>query len=187
MTGELDLSGCDVPYALAVADCTFQQEPRPEAASTKLVGLSGSRFPGLLMRDARGDGLLRLTGCHSDQLVRLTRAHVTGTADLSSMSISGAPALHADSLVVERDLLCRDATIHGELLMWSARIGGTLVLGATRIINPDGVTLNSDGLMVDGGLFCGEVSSPHAPCSPRGNYGCKTRKSHAAAYSPEHA
>lgn len=111
-----------------MTDCTFQQEPRLEAASTKLVSLSGSRLPGELMRDALVDGLLHLTGCRSDQPVRLTRAHVTGTADLSDMSISGAPALHADSLIVERDLLCRDATIHGELLTWSARIGGTPVL-----------------------------------------------------------
>ncbi|CAL9673156.1 hypothetical protein SUDANB15_07559 (plasmid) [Streptomyces sp. enrichment culture] len=160
VTGELDLSGCDVPYALAMTECTFQQEPRLEAASTKLINLSGSRLPGLLMRDARVDGFLRLTGCRSDQPVQLARAHVTGTADLSNASISGAPALHADSLIVERDLICRDATINGELLMWSARIGGTLVMEATHIINPDGVTLNGDGLVVDGGLFCGEVLTP---------------------------
>ncbi|WP_328760635.1 polymer-forming cytoskeletal protein [Streptomyces sp. NBC_00271] len=63
------------------------------------------------------------------------------------------PALHADSLVVERDLLCRDADINGELLMWSARIGGTLVLEGARIVNPEGATLNGDGIVVDGGLF----------------------------------
>lgn len=104
--------GCE-----CAVDRTFQQEPCLEAASTQLVSLSGSRLPGPLMRDARVDGPLRLTGYRSDQPVRLTRAHVTGTADLSHVSLSGAPALHTDSLVVERDLLCRDATIRGGLLM----------------------------------------------------------------------
>ncbi|MFJ1561561.1 translocation/assembly module TamB domain-containing protein [Streptomyces mirabilis] len=153
VTGKLDLSGCDVPYALTMTGCTFDHEPRLEAASTKLIDLTGSRLPGVLLRDARIDGLLRLADCRSTHSVRLTRTHVTGTADLTGLHVSGAPALHADSLVVERDLLCRDADINGELLMWSARIGGTLVLEGARIVNPEGATLNGDGIVVDGGLF----------------------------------
>ncbi|MER5927260.1 hypothetical protein [Streptomyces mirabilis] len=133
--------------------CTFDQEPRLEAASTKLIDLTGSRLPGVLLRDARIDGLLRLADCRSTHSVRLTRTHVTGTADLTGLHVSGAPALHADSLVVERDLLCRDADNDGELLMWRARIGGTLFLEGARIVNAEGATFNGDGIVVDGGLF----------------------------------
>ncbi|MCX4428774.1 hypothetical protein [Streptomyces mirabilis] len=153
VTGKPDLSGCDVPYALTMTGCTFDHEPRLEAASTKLIDLTGSRLPCVLLRDARIDGLLRLADCRSTHSVRLTRTHVTGTVDLTGLHVSGAPALHADSLVVERDLRCRDADINGELLMWSARIGGTLVLEGARIVNPEGATFNGDGIVVDGGLF----------------------------------
>ncbi|MGV9991620.1 hypothetical protein [Streptomyces sp. NPDC003374] len=164
VTGVLDLSGCELRYALVAQACTFDRQPSLEAASTGLVDLSGSAFPGLVLQDARVDGLLRLTGCHSSRPVRLTRAHVTGTADLTGLNVSGAPAphgdngvpaLHGDSLVVERDLLCRDAVIDGEALLWSARVGGTLVLEGAALTHPAGVTLNGDGLVVEGGLFGG--------------------------------
>ncbi|MFJ8637085.1 hypothetical protein [Streptomyces sp. NPDC093568] len=164
ITGALDLSGCDLQYSLVAQDCTFDQQPLLEASSTALIDLSGSAFPGLLLRDARVDGLLRLTGCRSSQAVRLTRAHVTKTADLTGLRVSGAPALLGDSLVVERDLLCRDAVIDGEVLLWSAHVGGTLVLEGAGITHPAGATLNGDGLVVDGGLFGGV--SPQVPGSP---------------------
>ncbi|MGW3118610.1 hypothetical protein ACWDBW_15975 [Streptomyces sp. NPDC001107] len=149
------MSGCDLQYALVAQDCTFDQQPVLEAASTGLIDLSGSAFPGLLLQDARVDGFLRLTGCRSSRPVRLTRAHVVGTVDLTGLSTGGAPALHGDSLVVERDLLCRDATIDGEVLLWSARVGGTLVLEGASITHRAGATLNGDGLVVEGGLFGG--------------------------------
>lgn len=164
VTGVLDLSGCDLRYALVAQACTFREQPLLEAASTGLIDLSGSAFPGLCLRDARVDGLLRLTSCRSSQPVRLTRAHVTGTADLTGLSVTGAPALHGDSLVVERDLLCRDAVIDGEVLLWSARIGGTLVLEGAGLTHLAGATLNGDGLVVEGGLFGGV--SPQASERP---------------------
>jgi hypothetical protein len=160
VTGSLDLSGCDLRYAMILRDCTFQEALRLEAASTGLVDLSGSRLPTLLMQDAQVDGPLRLKGCRFDDSLRLTRAHVTGSLDLTGMHARGAPALHADSLVVDRDVSCRDAEIHGEMLMWSARIGGTLVLEGARIAHPGGATLNGDGLVVEGGLFCGSGLAP---------------------------
>jgi len=169
VTGVLDLSGCDLQYALAAQACTFDQQPQLEAASTRLIDLSGSAFPGLLLQDARVDGLLRLTGCRSSRPVRLTRAHVTGTADLTGLSVSGTPALHADSLVVERDLLCREAVIDGEVLLWSARVGGTLVMEGASITHPAGATLNGDGLVVDGGFFGGiSLQAPGRPLVSEG-------------------
>ncbi|MFD6289562.1 hypothetical protein [Streptomyces sp. NPDC060205] len=156
VSGTVDLSGSDVPYPLVATDCVFEQTPLFEAASTKQVDLSGSQLPGLLLRDARVDGLLRLRNCRCDQPVRLTRAHVGGTLDLTAARLRGTPALHADSLVVERDLICRDAEVEGEMLMWSARIGGTLVAEGARVSHPEGATLNGDGLVVGAGLFGGD-------------------------------
>lgn len=135
----------------------FQGRPALEGARTRRVDFSGSQMPGLLLCDARVDGLLRLAECRSDGALRLTRAHITGTADLTGMSVRGAPALHADSLLVERDIICRDAIVNGEMLMWSARVGGTLVLEGARITNPGGATLNGDGLVIAAGLFCGNA------------------------------
>ncbi|MDO0916829.1 hypothetical protein QQM39_40285 [Streptomyces sp. DT2A-34] len=61
VSGALDLSGCDVPYAVIMTDCSFQEALRLEAASTRLVDLSGSQLPALLMQDAQVDGPLRLS------------------------------------------------------------------------------------------------------------------------------
>ncbi|MFD7282320.1 hypothetical protein ACFV80_36180 [Streptomyces sp. NPDC059862] len=141
-----------------MTDCDFQEALHLESASTRAVDLSGSRLSGLTLQDATIDGLLRLTNARSSSPVRLTRAHLTGTMDLTGAHIEGMPALHADSLVVERDLVCRDARITGEMLMWSCRIGGTFVLEGAHITNPDGATLNADGLTVDGGFFGGHTS-----------------------------
>ncbi|WP_217237479.1 hypothetical protein [Streptomyces sp. AC555_RSS877] len=155
VTGLLDLSACEVPCSLFLQDCSFQQAPRLEAASLKLVDFSGSRFPSLELHDARVDGALRLNGCHSFRHVRLSRTTVTGTADLAGLHAAGTPAVLADSLTVDQDLILRDADISGEVLMWSARIGGTFVIEGTRITNSPGVTLNGDGLVVGNGLFGG--------------------------------
>lgn len=46
VAGVLDLTGCHVPYALAMTNCTFEQRPCLEAASMKLVDLSDSQLPG---------------------------------------------------------------------------------------------------------------------------------------------
>ncbi|WP_123970925.1 hypothetical protein [Streptomyces sp. TLI_185] len=144
-----------------MTNCDFEREPRLEAASTKLIDLTHSKLPGLDLRDARVDGLFRFAHCRSARPLRLTRTRVSGTADLTGVCLGGTPALQADSLVAERDFLCRDAVVSGEVLMWSAQIGGTLVLENTRIINPGGVTLNGDGLVVGGGFFAG--TTPQAP------------------------
>ncbi|MFI8234897.1 oxidoreductase [Streptomyces sp. NPDC085900] len=157
----MELSGSDIPHAVVMTNCVFEQEPKFEAASTKLIDLSDSQMPGLDMRDVRVDGLLRLVNCRSSATLRLTRLHVSGTADLTRIRLNGNPALLADSLVAERDFLCRDAVIHGEALMWSARVGGTLVLENTCITNPGGVTFNGDGLVVEGGFFGG--NTPQGP------------------------
>ncbi|WP_223065024.1 hypothetical protein, partial [Streptomyces sp. IB201691-2A2] len=163
VVGTVDLSGCDVLYPLVAVGCAFEQAPQFEAASIKQVDLSGSHLPGLLMQDARVDGLLRLRNCRCGSPVRLTRAHVSGTLDLTAACLRGTPAFHADSLVVERDLICRDAEVDGEMLMWSAQIGGTLVAEGARVSNPAGATLNGDGIVVGGGFFGGNglASSSH--------------------------
>ncbi|WP_406841776.1 hypothetical protein ACICHK_42970 (plasmid) [Streptomyces sp. AHU1] len=160
VTGLLDLSECDVLYGLALTACSFEEAPRLEAATTRLVDLSGSRFPGLYMGGARVDGPLRLVWCRSSQQILLSQATVTGTADFTGLRVLGEPALLADSLTEERDLLLKDADITGEVLMWSARIGGTLVLNGARVANPMGVTLNGDGLVVDGGFFADTADRP---------------------------
>lgn len=160
VTDVLELSGCEVPYAVAITDCVFEEAPALEAASTRLIDLSDSRLPALSLRDTRIDGQLRLTGIHCAGSLGLTRAHVSGSLDLNRAHLNGTPALHADSLLVDRDVNCRSADIRGELLMWSARVGGTFVLEGARITHPDGATLNGDGLVVEAGLFCGGGLTP---------------------------
>ncbi|MDN3024055.1 hypothetical protein [Streptomyces sp. S.PB5] len=160
VSGVLDVSGCEVPYAMVMKDCSFGEAPVLESASTRRIDLSGSRFPALTLRDARIDGQLRLAGSRCEGSLGLTRAHVTGSLDLTGACLLGTPALHADSLLVERDVSCRDADIRGEMLMWSARVGGTFVLEGARVAHPGGATLNGDGMVVEGGLFCGAGLTP---------------------------
>ncbi|MEU6375595.1 hypothetical protein [Streptomyces sp. NPDC046909] len=155
VTGVLDLSGCEVPYAVAITESEFEDEPLLEAASTRSIDLRGSRLPGLSLRDAHVEGSLRLAAVRCEGPLGLTRARVTGSLDLTGARLAGTPALHADSLLVERDVNCRDADVRGEMLMWSARVGGTFVLEGARVVHPGGATLNGDGLVVEGGLFCG--------------------------------
>jgi hypothetical protein len=166
VTGVLDVSGCEVPYAMAMTDCTIEEAPVLEAASTRLIDLSGSRLPALSLGDARIDGQLRLAGIHCEGSLGLTRAHVSGSLDLNGAQLLGTPALHADSLLVDRDVSCRDADIRGEMLMWSARIGGTFVLEGARVTHPGGAT----GWWSRAGCSAG-------PGSRRQDRGCSPRAS----------
>jgi hypothetical protein len=156
ITGVLDLSFADVPYAALLRDCEFVEVPHLYGARLRQVNLSGSRLPGLQASDARIDGLLWLKDCRFDGPVLLVGTQVDGALSLRSARLQGERALQADGLAVGRDLVAADLTVSGSALLRGARVHGAIVLDCARLSCPDGVALDLDRARVEGAVQLGD-------------------------------
>ncbi|MEV0403264.1 hypothetical protein [Actinoallomurus sp. NPDC050550] len=150
ITGRLDLSFADVPYAALLRDCEFAETPSLYGARLRQVNLSGSRLPGLQASDARIDGLLWLKGCRFDGPVLLVGTQVDGALSLSSARIDAERALQAGGLTVARDLIATDLTVSGSTRLRGARVQGAIILDRARLSCPGGVALELDRARVEG-------------------------------------
>ncbi|MCO5997573.1 translocation/assembly module TamB domain-containing protein [Actinoallomurus rhizosphaericola] len=156
ITGTLDLSFADVPYAALLRDCEFAERPSLYGARLRQVNLSGSRLPGLQASDARVDGLLWLEGCRFDGSVLLVGTQVDGTLSLASARIDAERALQAGGLTVARDLIATDLTVSGSARLRGARVRGAIVLDRARLSCPGGVALELDRARVEGAVALGD-------------------------------
>ncbi|GAA4618921.1 hypothetical protein GCM10023195_85350 [Actinoallomurus liliacearum] len=156
ITGRLDLSFADVPYAVLLRDCEFAERPSLYGARLRQVNLSGSRLPGLQAADARIDGLLWLEGCRFDGPVVLVGTQVDGALSLSSARIDAERALQAADLTVARDLIAVGLTVSGSARLRGARVQGAIVLDRARLSCPGGVALELDRARVEGAVALGD-------------------------------
>ena len=156
VTGSLNLSFAEIPYAMLLTDCTFAEELVLYGARTRHVNLSGSRFPGLYASDAQVGGLLWLENCRIERPLKLTGTQIDGSLSLCGAVVQGDPAVWANSLTVNRDFACSDMTINGEFRIRGARVAGTTVFDRSRFERPGGIAFNGDGLIAERGLFCRE-------------------------------
>jgi hypothetical protein len=152
VTGRLDLSWADVPYAMVLQDCFFDEPPALHGASARLADFSGSVMAGLQISEIKTDALV-LDRCHFSGPVDATGASVSGTFSLRAAELQGDPALLGGSLAVGRDMICANMTVRGEILLWGARVGGALVFDGAILKNPDRNALTADGLIAERGLF----------------------------------
>jgi hypothetical protein len=109
-------------------------------------------------------------GAGGDGAVNLGGARIGGSIDCSAADLrSGSgPALGADGLQVAQDMLCDHLKADGGIVL-GGHIGRLLSLEGAAASNPGGSALLSDGLRVDGPMFCrngftaqGEVRLPGA-------------------------
>ncbi|WP_345434120.1 hypothetical protein [Actinoallomurus vinaceus] len=157
ITGLLDLSFADVPYAALLRGCEFTERPTLYGARLRQVNLIGSRLPGLQASDAHVDGLLWLEECRFDGPVILVGTEVNGALSLSSARIDGGPALRADGLTVSRDLIADDLQVSGEVFLRGIRVQGAIVLDGARLSCPGGMALNLDRVRVEDVLDLGRL------------------------------
>ncbi|MEV5707341.1 hypothetical protein [Actinoallomurus sp. NPDC052274] len=155
ITGLLDLSFADVPYAALLRDCDFAETPSLYGARLRQMNLSGSRLPGLHASDARIDGLLWLKGCRFDGPVLLVGTQVDGALSLSSARVDGERALQADGLTVARDLIAAGLTVSGSARLRGVRVQGAIILDRARLFCPGGVALDLDRARVEGAVALG--------------------------------
>ncbi|MCO6009057.1 hypothetical protein NE236_29195 [Actinoallomurus purpureus] len=152
ISGVLDLSFADVPYAALLHDCEFAEKPSLYGAHLRQVNLAGSRLPGLQAADARIDGLLWLKECRFDGQVTLVGAQVDGALSLRSARIDGARALYADDLTVSRDLVAVDLRVAGPISLRGAKVHGAMTLDNARLSHPGGVAVDAEGISLPNGL-----------------------------------
>ncbi len=179
VTGELDLTGLEVPFPLRFDGCEFDAAPVVEGAQLFELSLTGSpRLPGLL-----GNGL-RLR-----RDLDLSRSHIAG-AHWTSASTTKRSAVWLCEAEIGGRLLCLDTVIDGqgdrslqadrirvggavrllqefhsdgEIRLIGARISGTLDLSGAHIVAPGGPALNLEDAVLEGSMFLIESSAERRP------------------------
>ena len=125
ITGELNLTGADVPFDLVFGWCAFEAAIVARSARTRTVSLHGSHVPGLNAAglETRGDVYLR-RGFEARGEVRLVGATIGGNLDCEDGSFCnrGDRALNADSATVSGTLFLREARIDGIADLTRSRI-----------------------------------------------------------------
>ncbi|HEU5473030.1 MAG TPA: hypothetical protein VFV67_20485 [Actinophytocola sp.] len=155
LVGTLDLRAVEFPFLLDFVRCRFQNPP--DLRQAKLAGLEFNRcwLPGLEGRNLRCDNDLSLTdGTVVDGTVDLTDAHIDGSLSLRDAELNnpGGLALHADRLILAGALLGARLKTRGELRIPGLRSGGNVNFAGARLSNPNGYSLNGNGLHVGGNL-----------------------------------
>jgi uncharacterized protein YjbI with pentapeptide repeats len=178
VTGQLDLTGLDVRFALRFDDCRFEQAPVLMGANLFELSLTRCRLPGLLANGLRLRSDLDLSGA------RIRGSHATVA------SITRRAAIWLSEATVGGRLLCTDAfidgihdravyadrikiggaarlignfTAFGEVRMMGARIGGGLELTGAHLISGRGPALDLEGAVISGSLLMAEDPSGRTP------------------------
>ncbi len=155
VTGVLDLRAVDVPYVLEFERCQFEEPPDLRQANLAGISFADCDLPGLEARNLSSSNDVSLIGCRVTGLVDLTDADLAGSVVLrdSRFSVPGALCVHGDRLKVAGALLGFGVHTEGELRFAGAHIGGNFNLGSAVLENPDGITLNGNGMQVGGNLL----------------------------------
>jgi hypothetical protein len=125
---------------------------KPDDGRARAVKLRGARITGPLdLEAATLASPLLLRACYLDEPVNLQEAQAP------AVRLPGChlPALNAERMEVRGNLeLNVGFTAYGEVTLRGAHIGGELLFGGATLLNPDGVALDADGLLVDQSMRC---------------------------------
>ncbi|MEH1055569.1 hypothetical protein V6U89_10210 [Micromonospora sp. CPCC 206171] len=154
ITGTLDLSYAEIPYAVRMSRCVFTDRVELVGARTREIDLAGSQLAGVWADKAVVAGNLRLTDARCADGVRLAAATIDGALDLDRAWLSGAPALDARLLSVGHDVRGDGLRCTGEVQLHHADIRGSVRLHGAALANPQGRALAAVGLAVGGTLSC---------------------------------
>ncbi|MEU8301854.1 hypothetical protein AB0C04_31775 [Micromonospora sp. NPDC048909] len=154
ISGTLDLSYAEIPYAVRLSRCTFGERVELVGARTRELDLAGSQLRGLWAEKASIEGNLRLAGVRSVGSIRLVAARIDGALVLDGAQIAGAPAVEGGLLSVGHDIRGPRLRCEGEVQLNSADIRGSVRLHGATITNPDGRAMAAVGMVVGGTLSC---------------------------------
>jgi len=173
VTGALSLEFAEVPYAIRIEDCDFEQPPDLSGATLRFVSLTGSRLPGLRASAVAVDGDLALRGCTVDGEIKLYGAKIAGSLRMDKIR-AGNPAgiaVLADHSTVGGDLSGRDGEFDGAVHIYHVRCAGGIDFDDARISAPGRIALAADSVIIDSALFArrcrvdGEIRLRHARIS----------------------
>ncbi|MFF3941108.1 oxidoreductase [Streptomyces phaeofaciens] len=175
ITGHLNLAGAQVPHALWLDHCWFEEGVDLSGASTQSIAIVGSRVPGVEAGLIRIEGRLDLRRSHlrsgsASPLHRrvtalsLINAQVSGVVNLSGAEITAPEewAVSAGGLVAEGGVYCVDGFVaHGEVRLMGAQLPGGLHMRGALLEGPGprGVALTLDNAVASTLDFSGGFSA----------------------------
>lgn len=158
ITGRLDLSGAEIRHTLSLEDCRLEGTVSLDGATTRTVGITNSRIPGIDAGLARIEGALDLRrSVLEGGALTLINARVAGELILTDARISGPGqwAVLAGGLVMEGGVFAKRLITRGGLRLPGAQLPRGLFLQGARLENPGGVALAA-GHMAASTLDCSQ-------------------------------
>ncbi|MFF0245486.1 hypothetical protein ACWEU6_13160 [Streptosporangium sandarakinum] len=168
ITGDLDLSGMEVPFPLRFTGCTFDRPVDLDGADLHLLALDGCAVPGL-----------RANGLRVRRDLDLSRSRVTGDLQTTASTSRSAAVWLCESEIGGR-LLCLDTVVEssdraiqadrmrvggtvrllhgfearGGLRLLGVQVAGSLDLTGARLTHPDrGLALDLGDAQIGGSVF----------------------------------
>ena len=163
ISGELDLTHANIPYALLFGNCQFDASMIMQHAKCVALDLSGSRLAQGLNADwltTKGNVYL-WNGFSAEGEVRLLGANIGGDLNCEGGKFDnpGKCALSADKLTAKSDVILSGGfSAKGEVRLVGADIGGNLDCEGGGFDNPDGGALDIEGGNISGNLFWRETT-----------------------------
>lgn len=160
VVGPLTLEAATLP-PLVFLECRFEAAIDLSESIAPSVRFLSCDIASLSANQLRTRGDLAVTGCIVRDELELLGAHVGGSLRLtaSALSSSNGRALYAAGVQIEESLLIGASGEHrfvadGEIRILAARVGGQVSFAGALLSNPGGVTLQADGIRVEGDVFC---------------------------------
>ncbi|WP_156025895.1 hypothetical protein [Sulfitobacter sp. 20_GPM-1509m] len=157
ITGELDLRLVKATGVTGLINCHFDAAIIAVNARFHILGLSGSRCPGLVALGAEVKGSVFLKdGFMANGAVSLSNAVIGGQLNCTAGSFEneGGYALNAQGAEIKGIVfLCNGFTGKGEVSLLGAAIGGQLACTGGKFENAEGHALNAQDIEVKGSVF----------------------------------
>ncbi|MGW7426050.1 oxidoreductase [Streptomyces sp. NPDC054813] len=167
ITGRLDLAGAEIGHMLRFEGCWFEEAPSFYGATTRTIGIIGSRAPGIDATLAQIGGTLDLQRSVLNGSLSLLKARIAGELQLNEAMLNGLGrwALFAGGLVMEGGVFCRRGfTAHGGIRLVGAHLPGGLFMEGARLSNSDGPALVADNAVAQTLVFSEGFTAQGAVC-----------------------
>ena len=163
ISGDLDLTHANIPYALLFGRCHFADSVQVQYTKCEALYLNGSRLERGLTADGlkTKDGVFLRRGFTAEGEVRLLGADIGGNLDCEDGEFYNPDghALTADGLKAKGGVFLRHGfSAEGEVRLLGADIGGSLDCEDGEFYNPDGYALNAGSAKIGDGLMWRKMS-----------------------------
>ena len=178
LTGQLDLTGVQVPFALRFENCRFDEAPILLGARVReLAFIDCAELPGLIANgiSVQGDLVLsgcRIVGCHRTSASLSRRAAVwlcessIGGRLLSVDTVIeplGERAVQADRLRVGGTVRIINLVAAGELRLVGLQVDGSLDLTGARVETASGLALDLGDAAIAGNMYVAPAEMGRRP------------------------